>query len=1123
MSKGITNKTRLLLGASTLFVIVGAAGMVHAADVQVAGVVTLSADAAQSQDQSNTKAVTATSTGANTTATTGAITGSSATVDANRSVATAIANTGTLSLGDTDSAASATSVALGTVQSSTGASGLGAVAVAATTLNTDVLLTTGATSGSKVTLSNSVDAASATANSALQTVVLESTTLTLGATSAAADTVGAADVDATGAVVLGSRQTTTFTQTVAFDSGSTFTLAAGAVTSSDLDLIGNSQNANATGSTATNAIDLSGTTVGIGLAIASQQDSDAGSPLMAGTTASAFLTATSVDTGSTATVSGNLIQAKALSANTSNAISVDATSVALANADATAGGVINSSGDATVSGAFATVNDQSVLNSTTATVDAEARGLVSLDVAGAVTGGSALVNDANTISARAQAAVTTNTTNLNIGGTLSSGTAVAGGVANGAVIANLQSIGAGAGVLADVDGAAIDMVKTTVGGALTASSISTSANRIQAFADGAVATNNLAVSATTISAAANATGVPKVGTTAAGAVSTADTAFAVANAQISGSQNVNADINDPATISSLVTGATSDSNVSLNGNVIDAFGTSNKATNGVSLTGTSIATDAGVLNVQSSDAQVISRIGSAPAGAATRADAGVIAEFDANVSGSAVAVNSNVTRGSAIGNVANNSLAVNATTLSGGGTAVQAAALGDVTGVATATGDYSLANSQSLLDASTSDTAVAATYGIDIGLIAGAAATNSRLSVSSNNQFAEALGNSGTNRIALTATGAGASGGVDPTAALSNVQDGNAAEIATTSKMTVFANAESSGSSVAINGNSNTALGVVNNAVNSIGVSAVTLDGAAAVGGIVASSNTTTADYALNSVQGASGSALSTARSDISNLDTASANNTGIVGSVITMTGNATTAEGSANRISNQVSVSATDNGATAALNSSQTSAALVISTATSTAGYALTTADAVINANASSISVDGNSTMALARGNSASNALNYNVGASYTGNTGATITGVASVGATAAVLNAQTNSGAVTAISSGTSYSLALNSGTGAAALNSNATLANNSAAASAFGNVSTSSLNMTTFGAGVPSSALASNQVNQGVITATANNVSFGMTVGTTSGSALRVGGNNTTAQAVANSSVNSMNGGN
>jgi hypothetical protein len=88
---------------------------------------------------------------------------------------------------------------------------------------------------------------------------------------------------------------------------------------------------------------------------------------------------------------------------------------------------------------------------------------------------------------------------------------------------------------------------------------------------------------------------------------------------------------------------------------------------------------------------------------------------------------------------------------------------------------------------------------------------------------------------------------------------------------------------------------------------------------------------------------------------------------------------------------------------------------------------------------------------------------------------------------------------------------------------LANNSAAANAFGNVATNSLNMTTFGAGVPSSALASNQVNSGAVSATATNASVGMTVGSTTGSALRVDSNNTTAQAVANSSVNTMNGGN
>ena len=1685
MSKGITNKTRLLQSASTLLVIVGAAGMAHAADVQVQGVVTVNGDIVGSAKQANTTAATAASTNADNTLTVTATTDGTATIDKAVSGATTIVNTSTQTISDSDDETATDKVALGTSQSSTGAA---AIVNGATTSDTDVVLTTGVTGGSTVTLSNSLDAASATTNTATQRVTLDSTTLlSTGTTSATADTVidTVADVDASGAVVLGSLQTTTLTSTIANTTGSTIALTVGgATTSSALDLTGNTQNANATGSTAANAIGLSGTTVGVGIAIASQQDSDAGSAVTAATTASTGLTATTLGTGSTATVSGNLIQAKALSANTDNNMSVAATSVTLPASDATKAAVLTAT-SGTVSGAFATVNDQSVLNDTSATVDAETAGLVNLSTTGAVTGGSALVNEANTLTARAQGAVTTNTTNLTIGGTLGRGTTTTTDIANGAVIANLQSIAAGADVNADVDGgttkmitttvgaaltdsststsanriqaladgavatnrlavsattlsvapgatatpgvdyngttsnadtafavanqqisgvsaitadveeaagvsvavtgvtsgsevkvdgnivdasalsnkatnslslagttvatdagllnvqnsaagvtatvekalagtaldagisttladitnsaltsdgnlvrasaqgntagntlivaattldgasnakpvattlntadvsaladyslansqilsgtgilaadlgskiavttgaglssslqmannaqdtsatgntatngiglsgttmdvgAAIasqqgttatanvtattlasasltaasmgtgstatvsgnviqaralsantsnaisvdattvtlptveagvspvatlastggtakagfttlneqnvagdtlatinaeaattsaiklavtggvtggselvndansltaraqgavttnttnlniggtlssgtagvigiangavianlqtiaaganveadigtttgtaDLIKTTVGGALTASSLSTSANRIQAFADGANATNNLAVSATTISAAAEVTGAPKVGTTAAGATSTADTAFAVANAQIAGNATVTAKIDEPATISSLVTGIASDSNVTLNGNVVDAFGVSNKATNGLSLTGTTIATDAGVLNVQSSDAQVASTIGTGADAttAASRADAGVIAEFDANVSGSAIAVNSNVTRGSAIGNVGNNTLAVSATTLSGGGTLASAAAVGSVDGIATATGDYSLANSQSLGDASSSTTNVAAAYGIDAGgLIAGTASTNSRLSVSSNNQFAEALGNSGTNRIALSATGAGAAAGVDPTAALSNVQDGNAAEIASTSKMTVFANAESSASSVALNGNSNTALGVINNAVNSVGVSAVTLDGSATVGGIVAATNTTTADYALNSVQGASGTLASTARSDISNLDFASTDNTGITGSAITMTGNATTAEGSANRVSNALSASATDNGATAGLNNSQASDADVTVNAVSTVGTTLAGVGIVVAATNSSISVDGNSTTALARGNSASNALNYN-DTSYSGPTTlAAITDTTSVAAAISMRNGQTNSGALNATSTGAAYNVSLDAAAtvAAGALNSSAKLANNTVAANGFGNVASNSMNVTTaganapsavvlnaqsndatgtvttlatgttftlalnsdgigatnsnammtnntvssnaygnmamnnvtmasFGAGVASSAVSSIQSNSAAISATATNVTFGMTVGSNSGSALRSNGNNTTVQAVANSSVNSINGG-
>jgi hypothetical protein len=978
MSKGITSKTRLLLGASTLL-LASTAGMA-ADNVTISNNITLAADATQSTKQTNNDNVNPTSgTGVDNVTGVGNTTDSSVTVDANSNRAIAIGNTGTQSLGDADSAATETSVALGLKQLSE-STGQTNITVGATASSSDVTLTTGAVSGSSATLSNSTNAASATTNTASQTVVLKSTTLENTIASVAADatdtsvTATATSTGIAGDVAVGSAQATTKSITNATNATSTFTLtAASDVEASALKLMSNTQDATATGSTATNAVGLSATTVNIGAAIVSQQSSDTASDVTATTAANiamnledttaanpsatpAVLAGTADLTDSSAMVSGNRIQAKASDGVTSNLLTVDAT-------------------------------DLNGANGTTTEVDFAA--------------------------------------------------------ANGA----------------------------------TSTSAFTVANQ-QVAADNAVA----------------------AGVTASG---------------------VTFDID----------GETSGSSVAVESNVIDAFALSNKSTNSLSLAGTTVATDAGVINRQSSTAAVSSTIGEFNNATPVEAvPVTLTAEFEDGITGSSVAVNSNVTRGSAIGNVGNNTLTASATTLSGVGATAQAVSAGDsTTGEASATGDFSVVNSQALVSGASSDTLVLANYGIDVNyddLI-----SDSRLSVSSNTQFAEALGNSGTNRIALTATGPGANApaGVNPTAALSNVQDGDAVDIDSESGMSVFANAASTGSSVAINGNSNTALGVVNNAVNSIAVSAVTLTETASDGGILSGTNTTTADYALNSVQGASGTVDSNATSTIYNqentvLDVGDATTIGTRGSVITLTGNMTTAEGSANRIQNQVSVSATDNGATAALNNSQTSSTIVNSTANSSVGYLLTTASTDINASASSISVDGNSTMALARGNSASNALNYNVGASYSApTTAAAVTGITSVDATAAVLNAQTNDGNVTASSNSTSYALVLNSGTGAAALNSNATLANNSVAATAFGNVASNSLNMTTFGAGVPSSALASNQVNTGAVSATATNVSFSMTVGTTQGSALRNVGNNTTAQAVGNSSVNSMNGGN
>ena len=188
-----------------------------------------------------------------------------------------------------------------------------------------------------------------------------------------------------------------------------------------------------------------------------------------------------------------------------------------------------------------------------------------------------------------------------------------------------------------------------------------------------------------------------------------------------------------------------------------------------------------------------------------------------------------------------------------------------------------------------------------------------------------------------------------------------------------------------------------------------------------------------------------------------------------------------------------------------------------------MTTAATGVALSASSVNLDGNSTTALARGNTANNTLNYSVGASYTGLEGATVTDVTSAEATAVVLNDQANTGGVTATSSNASYGIVLNSGTaGTAMSNSSASLSNNSVNALAYGNSAVNNLTMGTFGAGLPSSAISNVQTNGGVIKAEATNVTFNMGVtGSSTGSVIRNTGNGVTAQAVGNSSVSTIGG--
>ena len=1128
MKKFNRGKTRLLLGASTLLAITSTGAMAQTASVQIAGgdVTNATGDSVQTQDQANTNDILTTTNNTDIDVSTGTLLNSSAVIDAGRNTAAAVGNNAALAISDTDSAATATTSVLATVQTSIGAS---AITVVADANDTSINLFATDVTGSSASVANSADAATATGNSATQSLTLSSTTLTLGTAVADADTVGtatAADLDVSAAIAVGSLQANTNSVTRASNLSSTLGLDADNVSGSALTLGTNTQESSATGSTAANAIRLTGTTVGVGVAIASQQDSDATSAVTGATTASASLTADAIVSGSTATVSGNRIQARALTANTSNLLSVDATSMTLPAADTSLATTLGST-SGIVRGAFATVNDQSVANTTTATVVQESVNLTNstsaamdpvsgLIISGNVSGGSAIANDANTISARAQAAVATNSTTLAIDGTLGSTTpAATGGVSNAAVIASTQNVAGGANVLASTTGGYnYGTIATDISGLLDDSSVTTSSNRVQAIAEATNATNALAVSATTLSAAASSANGAVNASGVIGSDAVVNSAFAVANRQVTGNATVQAKLENPL-VGTVVSGNVSDSSIDANGNVLEAFGSANKASNSVTLAGTTVTTDASAVNFQTSNAQVTARFDQ-------NNSAAVAVGMGSDITNSDVSVNGNLARGSAIGNVGTNMVSASATTLNGGGTDAQAEAIGT-----SATGDFSLANKQVLESNSASTTSIMGTFSAmqesDMAL------TDSRISVSSNAMFGEALGNTATNRLAVSATSAGA--GVDPTAVLNSTQSADA-DIDATSWSTVRSVSSADGSSIALNSNSNTALGVVNNAVNSVTASALTLDGSATVGTTNIAVN---ADYALASNQGASGTVdvdgrLSVNSADAYDMMAFVSPDAGTVDSNVSIAGNALTSEGSANRVSNQMAVSANNAGATAMISNAQDSSADVIVLANGYFGYRSETsglAGGLNAANASSIAIEGNNVASLARGNSASNVLNYAVGSTYSAPTTAAnfvsqnTNGNLEIAATAGVLNNQFNSGDVSANGSA-EYRANLNSGSGTAALNSNVSMANNSASATAYGNIANNSVSMLTFGAGVPSSAVSSNQVNTGTVSAVSY-VNFGTTAVNTTGSAVRSTGNSATATAVGNNSVNTIGGGN
>jgi hypothetical protein len=496
---------------------------------------------------------------------------------------------------------------------------------------------------------------------------------------------------------------------------------------------------------------------------------------------------------------------------------------------------------------------------------------------------------------------------------------------------------------------------------------------------------------------------------------------------------------------------------------------------------------------------------------------GVTVAVAGAVTNSQLSVNGNTANGAVTGNTATNSVSVTGGNIAAGNGATVATAgtlpLGSGTG---AQADHALSNVQQVNEGASLTTSVFGTYAIDT--TAGAAISGSTLSVSNNSQRGSAVANTAANSVALSGNS------VQATTALAS-QQSSAAAVSAGSALELYAPGAVSNSSVALSGNKNVSLGVINDVTNTLAVTGTNVTPVGAAVNATLNPATATGDHVLNNNQVASTSVSSTASTRLYNQDQVATATAGLANSSVTVTGNSTTAEASANRADNSVALNgAALQGANAGLVNTQSSSAAVASNATTSATFQLNgTAPASAAALNSGVTIDGNSTTSLARGNAATNALNVAAGSSYgTSTAGTAGSTLGTTQATAAVLNTQGNSGAVTSNATGT-YQVALNGqavGTVPGLTNGTAAVTGNTVAAQAYGNSATNTLTVTAPATGRPTAAIGNYQTNSGAIVATATGVNYGVGVtGATNGSTLRAAGNQVTATAVGNSAVSTI----
>lgn len=1003
----------------------------------------------------------------------------------------------------------------------------------------------GTTNNAVVSVAGNSSAATATGNQISQSLAIDAGGMTLGSASAVltGGTANDGRVSAGGAATITNLQGNYGSPVAATNDGSQVFVGANLVASpiagSTFAVTGNTQQAAALGSGATNALTLAtGSTLGTGAGIASVQMGDAGATVSATlSNAAALLAVNGNVTGSASSIAltDNKQIASATGNSAKNTLGIDAVNIAAVTAGGAASTVTVGAGGLpfdgnagslpTVNAAFGILGDQSVQASVKAVASGpSAPGLNAFAVTvagnlGDTTAGGKLANDRNTLGAEAYGNTAANGLTLDLNN-LSSSTSFIPGLLSGTNVANVTNVQSVAGNATQIsaDASGVTPVRTVISGSVTNATVSSSGNTTQALAYGNSATgntvkvtgNNITTLVATLPVAPSGAGV------AVGAASV-NAAFGVQNAQ-SGQGSVSATRSGGPEVQTYIVGNLVSSSVAADKNKTIVEANSNSATNGVSIEGNALATTSAVQNLQQTSADVTAQIGSA---AATRANqSGVQVKIDGlTVQGQAVSVSGNIASGSATGNSASNSLAVDGNTI---------AVRGALPAIATSVGalingayaDHAVSNVQTVSGAGAISSSVSGAYGIDT--TAGASISGTQLSVSNNAQGSQAVANTATNGVELTGNS------ITARTALQSTQTSTAKNVDSTSSMEVFSPAASTSSRIDLSGNKNVSLAVINDVSNTLSVASTNTSPASAAGSTaVMTAIAATGDHVLLNQQTAAAAVTSKATTNLYNDDsgTPAPVTAGLAGGSLSIARNSTVAEVSANRAANSVSlVSDAVQGATSGIVNTQASSAAVTAQASTTANVAVTAPSPL---NGGSVALNANTTSALARGNAATNLLESSAGSGYGGlaaqgtGGGGLLPAALNASAAAAIRNSQTNDGAVSASSSGASYMVALNSTGGPVGTTLGTVgVTGNTLTAEAYGNSATNRITQTALNNGTPSAVIVSTQVNTGAVTATVSGASVGIGVAGGGGnSTLRTTGNQITASATGNSSVSSI----